>query len=111
MKKNKFLTKLFKCLFFTLFVIYVAIYISGTTGYYDYSNHKKTVLTNEKIKQFENDVKEGKELNLENYLEYTHKNYSNKTSNMGSNVSRKISDASNVAIDYIFKALNKMFYE
>ena len=60
-KKTKTHERIFKYLFFTLFITYVALYFSGTTGYYDYSNYKKTVLTNEKIKQFEQDVKEGKE--------------------------------------------------
>ncbi|MBQ9181314.1 MAG: hypothetical protein IJ134_01560 [Bacilli bacterium] len=110
-KKTKTHERIFKYLFFTLFITYIALYFSGTTGYYDYSNYKKTVLTNEKIKQFEQDVKEGKELNLENYLESTSKDYNNKTSSLGLNVSKKIGDGANVAIDYIFKFLNKMFEE
>lgn len=110
-KNNKTLNRIFKYLFFTLFITYLALYFSGTTGYYDYSNYKKTVLTHEKIKQFESDVKDGKELDLENYLESTNKDYNNRTSKMGFSVSKKINEGASVAIDYIFKVLNKMFYE
>ena len=55
---NKYL-KLFGLLLLILFlVVYAADYI----GYYDLIAHKKTVLTEEKMEEFEKDVQDGKEM-------------------------------------------------
>ena len=58
---------------------------------------QKTVLTNDKIKEFEEDVKNGKNIDEKIYLEDTDKDYSNNISNIiykistdGTKVTRKI---------------------
>ena len=56
--------KLIKTIFTILFVIFVTIYISQATGYYEYELHKKSELTKEQIQKFEKDVKEGKKVDL-----------------------------------------------
>ena len=43
-----------------LFIIFLILYISGEAGYYEYKVHTKTILTEEAIKDFENDISEGK---------------------------------------------------
>ena len=43
-------------------------------------------MTEEKIKQFEEDVKNGKEIKVENYVVNIKKDYSNKISNFGKKV-------------------------
>ena len=48
--------KLIKTIFTILFVIFVTIYISQATGYYEYELHKKSELTKEQIQKFEKDV-------------------------------------------------------
>ena len=68
----------------------MALYFSQATGYYDFAEHKKVTLTNEQIKKFEEDVAQGKNLNIEDYLSNTDKNYQNKTSQMGLKISESI---------------------
>lgn len=51
-----------------LFIIYVALYIAGTTGYYEKTLRDKTILTEEKIKEFEEDISNNKPIDIESYL-------------------------------------------
>ena len=45
------------------------LYLSQSTGYFEYRNSKKVALTNKQIEKFEQDVKEGKNVDIENYIE------------------------------------------
>lgn len=44
----------------TLVILFLCIYIGQASGYYEYSNFKRTSLTNDAITKFEDDVKKGK---------------------------------------------------
>ena len=59
-----------------LIVLFLGLYISGMSGYYKYTETKKNVLTENAMERFEQDIKEGKEIDVSNYLEET-KNYNN----------------------------------
>ena len=72
--KNNFIT----IILILAFTIFVASYFIEKTGYYDYKLQEKTILTNEQIKKFEQDLKEGKEVDIEEYLKKNEKDYSNK---------------------------------
>ena len=43
----------------TLVILFLCIYIGQASGYYEYSNFKRTSLTNDAITKFEDDVKKG----------------------------------------------------
>ena len=93
MKKNK----LFKPIIIIILIIFISAYYVSNSGYYEYHMQQKTVLTNDKIKEFEEDVKNNKDIDIKNYLEYEEVDYSNKLSNLvydfsnnGVKVSRKI---------------------
>ena len=58
----------FKIIFIFLFVIFLTMYISVGSNYYEYELHKKVMLTNEDIKKFEDDVKNNKEVDIDNYI-------------------------------------------
>ena len=58
----------FKIIFIFLFVIFLTMYISVGSNYYEYELHKKVMLTNEDIKRFEDDVKNNKEVDIDNYI-------------------------------------------
>lgn len=73
-----------------LFAIFMTLYISQATGYYDYEQYKKTELTKEKIAQFEKDVKEGKDIKIEDYLETVKTDYNNTATKAGLNMSNTI---------------------
>ena len=68
---------MFRFCFMLSLLTFLALYFSQATGYYDYKEHKKVILTSEQIKKFEEDVANGKNLDIEEYLTNTDKNYQN----------------------------------
>lgn len=106
--KLKIYTKIFNISFIVLLITFLALYVSQSTGYYNYEQHKKMVLTEEKIKQFEKDVKQGKNLDLESYLDSPVKNYQNKVSSFGYQLSYNIGKYTKFGIQKTFGFLNKV---
>ncbi|MGI6330066.1 MAG: hypothetical protein ACOXZR_04455 [Bacilli bacterium] len=100
---------LFRFVMTSLFIIFITLYISQATGYYEYQQHKKKVLTEEKIKQFEEDVQKGKKIDIEDYLEVTEYKYCNGISNTGLKLSKVISNYVQKGVDGLLKVLEKMF--
>ncbi len=107
-KYEKVYLKFLKFIFLIFTITFFALYISQSTGYYEYDQHKKVVLTEEKIKQFEKDIKEGKNLTLENYLENRSENYQNNVSQTGYNLSSTIGKYVRLGIKETFNLLNKI---
>ena len=73
MKKNK----LFKLFCILTILIFLFCYFIEYSGYYEYNLQNKKNLTEEQIKQFESDIKDGKEIDLNNYLKENTIDYSN----------------------------------
>lgn len=72
--KNKKIIKFFGGL---IILIFICTYFIEYSGYYEYNLHNKKTLTEEQIKQFEEDVKNGKTIDLDSYLSETTIDYSN----------------------------------
>jgi len=113
MKKDdkKILKKTIKYTFIFLFVIFLTLYFSMISGYYEYINHEKMVLTEEQIKKFESDVSAGKNIDLENYITPTNKNYQNGISKLGLNISNLVSKGVNNGVEQFFNFLMKLVDE
>lgn len=101
-KKNWFLT----CLGI-LFVIYIGLYIMDNLGYYNIAAKNK-VITEEKILEFESDVRNGKEIDLKEYVRDT-TNYKNVYSNIGYTISVGIDNVLNRGLSNVGKILKKLF--
>lgn len=106
-RKNKF----FKIIIVLLFIVYITIYISERTGYYEYKNYQKALLTKEQIAKFEDDVKNGKNVKINDYVVNTNKHYQTNISKMGNNISSFISKLINNGIDSSFDFLSKLVDE
>ena len=111
MKTQKILNRIFRYLLIFLFIIYLTLYFSLQTGYYEYENKKKNILTEEKIKQFEEDVEKGKDITIEDYLKDTYIDYGNKTSKFGKKLSIKFSKTVKRSVESFFNGLNHMIDE
>lgn len=92
--------------FFVLVILFVGLYISQMTGYYQYNESRKTTLTQSAIERFEQDIKEGKEIRAGDYLE-EETDYNNKISNLGMRISQVIEAGFNKAMNAIFNELSK----
>ena len=101
MKLNKF------CFFLLVFLFYFS-YFMESGGYYEYHLANQLKLTDEKIKQFENDVKEGKSISVDKYLNGTEVDYSNALTKKTSEVSLKLNNYLNKIIRNFFKSLEKL---
>ena len=94
-----------------LFIIFLILYICKETGFYEYKAHNKSVLTSESLKKFENDVNEGKDVSLKDYVVDEHIDYSNKVSNLGYNIGSTVEKFMNGGIKKTLKIISALFYE
>lgn len=108
MKKVKLRTKIFRISFIILFAVYLTVYVSNKYGYYEYQKHEQVTLTNEQIKKFEQDVKDGKQIDIENYVGEVNKNYQTKLSQAGLNVSNTLSKIVKTGVDGFFKYVDSV---
>lgn len=106
--KKKMCNKVFSTIFFILFISFLAIYLSQTTGYYEFEQHKKMILTKEKIDEFEKDVEEGKEIDIKDYVIRDIPNYENNVSKLGSNISKHLENFIQNGIEATFKFFNRL---
>lgn len=88
-----------------LVILFLGLYVSQMTGYYQYSESRKTTLTKNAIEQFEQDIKEGKEIHAGEYLE-EQTDYNNLFSKIGMNVSKLIEKGFNKAMTSIFREIS-----
>ena len=92
--------KIFKIIFFSLIS-----YIIEKTGYYEYNLQNKMVMTNEAMKQFEQDIKEGKDVRREDYLVNTEKDYTSTLTKGTNKVSIKVNSILKKGIEGVFKVI------
>lgn len=109
--KKKVVNKIFGWFLFILFITFVTLYMSQATGYYEYEQARKTAFTKEQIEQFEKDVKEGKEIDVNKYLENTNKNYQSNLSEFTLNISEGISKYTKLGIEKVFSQISKWIEE
>lgn len=88
------------------FLIYISLYIMDNLGYYNI-NTKNKVLTEEAIKEFENDIKNGKSIDIKNYVGDS-TNYKNFYSNLGYNLSVGVDNVLNKGLKKVGDILKKL---
>ncbi len=103
-KHNPFLT-----IISILFFIFMVVYFLGVSGYYENKLHLKTTYTEEKIREFEEDVKSGKEIDLKKYVNDEHKDYSNVFTNISDYIGGFASKIMGGGIDESWKIIKVLF--
>lgn len=106
--KKKLANKILWRFFVILFIGFAALYMSEKTGYYEYEQHKNVVLTNEAIEEFEQDVKDGKNIDIQNYVKTEKRNYASSVSNFGLGLSNSIQSFVMDGINSFFTFLGNM---
>ena len=107
MTKYKEVLKLFSSIIIILFLV---LYIGQATGYYQLAENRKTTLTEDAIKRFEEDVASGKEIIAGNYL-IKEKNYNNKFSIVSMKISSFIESGFNKFMNLVFNELESIVNE
>ena len=106
-KKNKNYMLKFLVISFLLFLI---IYFTNETGYYEYKVYTKTKLTEESINKFEEDIKNNKDVSMHTYVKNDYIDYSNKFTKTGTKIGSFIEKAMNFLIKKSLKILSDLFY-
>ena len=100
--------KVMKLVFLIVVIAFVSSYIIASSGYYEYTMQERTIITNEKIKEFEQDIKDNKEIDLMEYLENEEVDYSNAFTTLVYNISDNSNKLARKAIKYLFKKLGTL---
>ena len=99
-------TRIIQLTFGILVILFIGLYISQMTGYYQYNESRKATLTQNAIERFEQDIKEVKNINPANYLE-KETDYNNKLSSIGMKISGLIEKGFNKAMNTLFEELSR----
>jgi len=94
-----------------LFILFIGLYLVGNSSYYDYEAVKKSRLTEEQIRVFEQDLKDGKSIDLEDYLTKNEKKYNNPISDATLEISKTISKSFDKCLNYLFEKINNAMEE
>lgn len=101
------LKEITKLIIIVIVVSFFSLYFTTLGGYYEYNLSQKNTLTEEAIKRFEEDVKQGKQIIASNYIE-EEKNYNNKATKIATEISKFISKAFNATMKFIFNQLENV---
>lgn len=104
---EKKLNKVFWYVFLILFMAFLTLYTAGKGGYYEYTQNKRKVFTEEQIKKFEEDVSKGIEIDINDYL-VVKEDFQAKEKRMGLKISEFIGTYTKIGVDKIFKILTKL---
>lgn len=107
-KKKSVWGSIFSKIFIALFFTFLTLYIAGLSGYYEYELHKRVVLTEDKIEKFESDIKEGKNIDLKDYLIEEEVNYSTNLSKTGLYLSDNFSKIVKNTVEASFSFINRL---
>lgn len=102
------LKKIIKPIFILLFFSYSMLYLLSAAGYYEYRNYEKMILTEEQIKKFESDVKQGLDVDVTDYIKEEKVNHNNKIANTGKKLSILVSNIMTSGMIESFKVLSKL---
>jgi len=86
-------------------------YLIADSGYYEYTIKQKTTITNDKIKEFEEDIKNEVNLDLKDYLNENKIENINKFSNLLYNISQNTNKITRNIIKKIFKKISVLIEE
>ena len=91
-------------------MVYIFLYFSYKNGYYIKRNEETSILTEEKIKEYEEDLKNGVDISSKSYI-VTKDNYDNSYTRLMLRISNKIEKGFDKTIKFIFKKISKTINE
>lgn len=109
MKNSKKAWLIFRRILLLLFIVYLINYFSVSAGYYDAEMSKKTILTEEKIKEFEEDIKNGEYVDIKDYVEDEYEDTSSVIGTVGYKLSKVINDFITDKAIKTIKIIGKLF--
>lgn len=105
-KKNNW----FKNILIILFIIFMSLFIASESGFYEAKLSNKVALTNDALKQFESDVLNGEEVDLNTYIDNEVHDYSNAFTKSGDKFSEVVIKVVTDGISGIWDTLKVLFF-
>ena len=90
-----------------LIIMFLALFYAYQNGYYEKYTRDRINLTNKNIEQFEQDILEGKDVSINDYLE-EEKSYETKTGSASLRISSKVENTINKGIKYLFRKISSL---
>lgn len=109
MKNSKKMWLIFSRTLTILFIVFLISYFQVNTGTYNSNLQSKTILTEEKIKEFEEDVKNGNYIDIKNYTEPEYVDVSSPLSDIGYNIGESIDDFINNKFTRVVNFIGSLF--
>ncbi|SRR5699024_6762553 len=100
-------TNLARLIVLILVFLFFVLYFMQASGYNEYTRNRENMLTEEQIKEYEEDIEAGKDVTIKDYLNKDKVNYENKVSELGLDLSRLIEDIFNKGMNTFFEMLNE----
>ncbi len=100
-------TNIARLIIIILIFLFFVLYFMQVSGYSEYTRNKENMLTEDRIKEYENDIEVGKDVTIKDYLNKDRVNYDNKVSNLGLNLSELIGDVFDKGMNAFFEMLNE----
>lgn len=107
MKNNRTTWIIFKRVISILFIIFIILYFQVETGI-NPGIKQKTIITQENIEQFENDIKNGEYIDIKDYVETNKVDTSNIISDAGYIISERTSNFFGKELVEFFKYIGKL---
>lgn len=98
---------IFKFILLCFIICFLVILFAGKTGYYEKKLRDNSILTEEQIKKFEEDIKEGKNVDISNYVINENKDYTTNFTNDVYSVSLKLEKTIDKIVKFIFNEVGK----
>ena len=98
---------IFKFILLCFIICFLVILFAGKTGYYEKKLRDNSILTEEQIKKFEDDLKKGKNVDISNYVINENKDYTTKLTSDVYSVSLKLEKTIDKIVKFIFNEVGK----
>lgn len=88
---------------FAFFVLFLCLYSISVNGFVENQNYDKALYTEEQIEKFESDVNNGKDIDINVYLDNSKPNYENSISSLGEDISNLIDYGADKSMELLEK--------
>lgn len=109
MKNSRKAWIVFRRIMILFFIIFLINYYQVQSGNYVSEENKRTILTEEKIREFESDVKSGNFVDIKDYTEHDYVDVSNSITDLGYEIGESVDDFINNKVVRIFEYIGKFF--
>ena len=98
---------IFKFILLCFIICFLVILFAGKTGYYEKKLRDNSILTEEQIKKFEEDLKNGKNVDISNYVINENKDYTTKLKSDVYSVYLNLEKTIDKIVKFIFNEVGK----